>query len=288
MISITEYLNNILDDFKEYLSKNQELCKLKDLNFSNENIPDYNDVNLQQLYILRYGLSYAFDYYKIAYNILKECNDYDKIRVLSVGCGTGIDYWGFVNAIEKYKSKISIDYVGIDLVDWSYKFEFRDIDNGEYIISDISKYLDSIDEIDFDVIMFPKSISEFSEYKQIVEKIKSKITSKTLFVGANIRKKESEKKNELSRLFLLEYELLEGKYNEVKSVFKEYKEDEAFITIDPFFKHADGVIDLLDSLNKCCYKDNNRYCELCSSLNRKPILKTNNTIHKIYEFTRSD
>ena len=62
MISITRYLNKVYKDFSDYVDNNNGLCHLRNLAYNYGNIPDYNDKNLQQLYLLRYTFSYAFEY----------------------------------------------------------------------------------------------------------------------------------------------------------------------------------------------------------------------------------
>ena len=44
----------IYNDFKEYIDKNDNLCMLKTLNYQAGQKPDYTDIHIQQLYLLRY------------------------------------------------------------------------------------------------------------------------------------------------------------------------------------------------------------------------------------------
>ena len=59
----------IYNDFKEYIDKNDNLCMLKTLNYQAGQKPDYTDIHIQQLYLLRYVFSYAFEY-KSMFNTL--------------------------------------------------------------------------------------------------------------------------------------------------------------------------------------------------------------------------
>ena len=52
----------IYDDFREYMDQNVNLCMLKTLNYQAGQKPDYSDIHIQQLYLLRYVFSYAFEY----------------------------------------------------------------------------------------------------------------------------------------------------------------------------------------------------------------------------------
>lgn len=55
----------IYDDFREYIDQNVNLCMLKTLNYQAGQKPDYSDIHIQQLYLLRYVFSYAFEYKSI-------------------------------------------------------------------------------------------------------------------------------------------------------------------------------------------------------------------------------
>ena len=62
MITINDYLNGILKDFKAYVNSQKELCELLDVHFDAGRIPDYSNLHVQQLYLLRYAYAYAFEY----------------------------------------------------------------------------------------------------------------------------------------------------------------------------------------------------------------------------------
>lgn len=55
MITINKYLDDILFDFKEYVTSGVRLCDLKEVHFDAGNLPDYSDIHVQQLYLLRYA-----------------------------------------------------------------------------------------------------------------------------------------------------------------------------------------------------------------------------------------
>lgn len=54
MITIKNYISMIYDDFREYMDQNVNLCMLKTLNYQAGQKPDYSDIHIQQLYLLRY------------------------------------------------------------------------------------------------------------------------------------------------------------------------------------------------------------------------------------------
>lgn len=55
MISINDFLDDVLLDFDQYVRSGSSLCKLLDTHFDAGRIPDYTDKNIQQLYLLRTG-----------------------------------------------------------------------------------------------------------------------------------------------------------------------------------------------------------------------------------------
>lgn len=54
MITIKDYISLIYNDFKQYLEQDNDLCVLKTLNYQAGQKPDYSDIHIQQLYLLRY------------------------------------------------------------------------------------------------------------------------------------------------------------------------------------------------------------------------------------------
>ena len=62
IISINDYLTGIFKDFKNYIEEEDGLCDLLDLNFIGNHVPNYNNKNIVQYYLLRYAFSYMFEY----------------------------------------------------------------------------------------------------------------------------------------------------------------------------------------------------------------------------------
>lgn len=172
MILINDYITGILYQFREYLDEGHTLCDLKSVNFSQDNIPDYHDVHLQQYYLLRYAYAYAFEYKKIYETLLRRMQSdplYDfswqnVIRVHSIGCGTMLDYWALARVLEQAgRSETIIDYTGIDLVDWRDRMPARRWDRVTFRHRDVIEELSGYSSLDSDIFIFPKSISEFSD-----------------------------------------------------------------------------------------------------------------------------
>ena len=106
MISINEYLSNILDDFVGYVRSQDKLCELLDVHFDAGRIPNYTNIHVQQLYLLRYAYAYAFEYKCIYRKLIKRLKQDEEIDVTSIGCGNMLDYWSLAHAVKnKYDMK---------------------------------------------------------------------------------------------------------------------------------------------------------------------------------------
>ncbi len=160
MISINEYLDEILEDFREYAESGEELCKLKGVHFDFRKIPDYSDINVQQLYLLRYAYAYAFEYKCMYLKLRKMLPDTSHISVTSVGCGAMIDCWSLRRAFPDSQIK----YIGVDKINWHYKKHFYSCaDDVGFLECDLADYITGDVAELTDVYIFPKSISELSD-----------------------------------------------------------------------------------------------------------------------------
>ena len=191
MIRITQYLQKINEDLQKYIDNDVCLCKFKKLNFEAGSLPDYEDINIQQLYLLRYAFAYAFEYSRMYRDVLDKMDDVNNISVTSVGCGSMIDYWSLVHALEmKRKIDCSIRYVGIDKIDWNYKIRQRQNDELHYLIRNAADFFTNNSRFISDVYFFPKSISEFSDSELNVmanSLLSKKIQKDRFFVCISLR-----------------------------------------------------------------------------------------------------
>ena len=148
--------DNIFNDFKTEISKASSLCKLRELNFYGDSLPDYTDTTLQKFYLSRYLLAYYVEYAKLYEDLIEKDfikNDYN---ILSIGCGCGLDLWGLKKATEN--TKINYNYTGLDCIKWDYSDFF-----GEKFINARIENICKLNKSNYNVIMFPKSIGEFDQ-----------------------------------------------------------------------------------------------------------------------------
>lgn len=293
MIDISDYLNNIFDKFSDYISESNKLCELKKVNFNNNQLPDYSKIHLEELYILKYDFAYGFEYKYIFSRILpqhKLLGD-PTLKILSIGCGNYIDYWGIASAVEKKGLKSKIIYDGIDSIDWNYKFEKRPQDSITFYRKDIVDFLSEHDTLEYNCIIFPKSIGEFSNdaFRSICSNIK-KIKFKTsINLIVSLRSSQSHLEQDMARINDLVLSFKNNDHN--KFSFPNYKkgvcsslENKAIISYDSDFCFPENIKRVITSLSDYCvtFRNNNKTCSNCeSALNRYPILKTQNILYKI-------
>jgi len=159
-----DFLTRIYEDFKV---EEENWCEIADSQFvpnglSNKIYGGYEKEHFQQFYMLKYTPLYIAEYVEI-YEKFLEDYDKDTLRVLSVGVGSGLDYYALTKVLEE-RNNIELEYLGIDLVDWNYRNEKIDFEQVD--LKDISENEHVIDFIQdgIDVVIFPKSIIEIPTY----------------------------------------------------------------------------------------------------------------------------
>jgi hypothetical protein len=117
---IRNFLENIYNKFLIDISSLPSLCELKKLRFDDPNVqPNYADITIQRLYLLRYGYAYFSEYYYL-YRNLFEKNRGKNIKILSIGAGCAIDYYAAYYA--NLDNKVNLEYCGIDIINWVWLF----------------------------------------------------------------------------------------------------------------------------------------------------------------------
>ena len=288
-MSIEEYLHCVYVDFRREIENGYNLCNLKNLSFESGNLPEYEHVQTQRLYLLRYAYAYAFEYADMYERVLKQLDDPKKISVVSFGCGTMLDYWSLVYAIKEQREiPCRIDYRGIDKIQWHYQFISRRKDNMHFELENITNFFDDENALDSDVYFFPKSISEFSdgEMETILDGFKTKnIRKKVFYVCVSLRKKNEtfdEKRT---------HDIIKAikKNGYIARPEPQEYEEHGVKWYDLNFTYPTEALSYLQHLNEKCpqfiCKGKNCHYD-CVYLNRQPILKTNFLYNYIIRFER--
>ena len=158
-----QYLSKVYNDF---IREQGTWCKIPESQFSNSQYrkydnKQYTESSIEQYYLLRFAPIYLDEYYEIYFEFLKY---YDKqnIKILSIGVGAGLDFWGFADAIVHFYQTMDIDYLGIDLIDWKYRLQ--DIRFLQTSLDDLTyQDFNNFTHGEANVIIFPKSIIEINE-----------------------------------------------------------------------------------------------------------------------------
>ena len=162
----------------------------------------------QACYITRYLYAFAYEYYWLFKEMFEQMEKDRDIKVVSLGCGAMIDAWSLQEAALDANIKGQIDYIGVDTVEWEKKY----IPNTTakikkaFLKGRAGEYLNRINGFDFDILIFPKSITDIRmsdnlDYKKILNALSYKhIKENEFFIAMSLVKSESmELENKFSK-----------------------------------------------------------------------------------------
>ena len=263
-------LNQVYEDFKENIG--DKLCYLKCFKFTSDNIPDYNNEDIQRYYLLRFMLGYFCEYYIIYKTLIDMDFLANNYKILSIGCGCQIDFWGLKQAKQLHKQDIDINYTGLDIVEWLYMD--RCGEGNVYFINQDIRELERLDEDDYNIIIFPKSIGEFDKitFNNLKKAIKNtNFTNNKLVLISSLRNSKID--YDIDRTIEIMNTLKdEHKYEPIevedlekcKDYPKKYNGyDYRLEDIIDEFMYPQEIKDYITKLYTECqeYKDNNKCCE---------------------------
>ena len=292
MTSINDFLDNILSDFKDYLYSGQKLCKLHDAHFDAGKVPDYSDINIQQLYLLRYAYAYAFEYKYMYGSLLHNFPAGKEIDVTSVGCGSMIDYWSLAKAVDE---NCIINYRGIDTIEWYYNFPSHPADSVGYYCENAVDFFQN-EDLSSDIYIFPKSISEFSlnEINQISSCFsRESILKDRISFMFSLRTDQGSMQRDMQKTETIFNRLVECGFQTTSKRNGYYQFDDSIRgktirSVDSDFSHPGDVIDCLKELYCYCpsYKDCIKQVMCKNRLGRFPILKCSYAAWQTFTFER--
>ena len=170
------------------------LCKHVTVDFSVEDNgeqqhADYDNPEARLRYTLQYVYAYGYEYYlmyrDVLHDMIKRASVPPVITITSIGCGNGVDYWGFTSACVNMHKRLSAltgrsfqpaSYRGIDKFDWSdcrfpllssHRRDHDGVMGSVYRTVDAAAYLngplgDADNACNSDVFVFPKSVNELA------------------------------------------------------------------------------------------------------------------------------
>jgi len=282
------------DIYQEFKAEQDYWCNIVKSQFSNSTYRKYENKQygkkyIEQYYLLKYAPLYFEEYYEMYYKFLNLYKKYN-INILSIGVGAGLDFWGLTEAVVHLDKDINVDYMGIDLVDWHYRFDG---------IRFLQKSLENITYDDFNnftygqvnVIIFPKSIIEIDEslIKKFANFLIKSLQNKSFenidiwFLISYIKK--GIKINGLGKFKIIYKAFLENgyklKYGDIDKV--EFSMDKDFKIIYPI-DYKNGWMQ--DIKNHCNSKCNYLQIQKCNLVDQYPMLYKKHIAYGIYNFTR--
>lgn len=284
--TIEEIIRNSYNGLREYVENNDSICKLKSLNFSQGNVPDYSSNEIQLLYQLKYSYAYAYEY-KCMYTMLFNQISHISIpfNILSIGCGTAIDAWSIyaaLEAINKIHFWSYIRYIGIDKINWNGKIEGNNINIYQM---DLSQFIQHNDIDYYNVIIFPKSISEIDEmsFLQFCHKIcNTKFNNSKIYLLVNLRENNYYLNKDISRSNRIIESLKEAGFHanigigDYTYFIDEYK-NKHISEIDKTFVYPEEIRRFIPNLYTKCntYKKKGQSCynDCKDILSRWPVTK---------------
>ena len=301
IIPVEDYLENIYVGLKEFIESHEEYCSLLDLNFSDNHVPEYDNINTTQLYLLRYAFSYMFEYKYLYKKFVPKKKTLTKptLKILSIGCGNYLDYWGAASAANEINDTCIIKYIGVDQVDWNYKIDCRKQDEITFFQTNIASFLESQDKLDVNFIIFPKSISEFSDddFRNMCSRLKHiKFSSSAIVLLFSIRDNANNCEFDMSRAAEIVNCFKNNKNNKFSaSNFNRNRpygvENKGIRSFDKSLVYPSHISDLILSLYKKCTNKtiNSSKCQNCSkNLVRNPILTTKYITYSYAILTKRD
>ena len=259
-MTIKNYIYGVYEEFKEYVDNNDGLCLLRDMTFEGGHVPDYSDVHVQQYYLLRFAFAYAFEYKKMYARLLENVGTFNgSVKVCSLGCGAMIDYWALTEILsDKGLGKTVVDYTGIDVIDWNYKFEARERDGVAF-------------------------------KHDMINNIARKNSKDKFYVLISLRAEENNQNSDMERSRQIIDTLCANGYHttaDPKMRWSFIEKSSGIKRLDRTFDYPDEAKELLCNLtNNCGNKDcASNMCE--STLKRSPILTANNIYYQVMEFDR--
>jgi len=272
---IMDKMNTIFGDFQG-LIKRESLCDLKDFTFKGRKLPDYSNEKHQQLFLLRYLPAYLCEYKYLYRKVIRQ-GQLARYNILSVGCGCFLDYHGLSFAAMQASVPTPILYTGIDMIRWEYNDFFYD-SNIHFLQTEIENF-PFPKNVDYNIIFFPKSLSEISDegLNVLLENLqKVHFTSDHIYLISSCRDNG--------------FTYDEAKYKEIIDTFRsmgfccnDYKGTQeltnkgSFFYLDSDFYYPDNIKNYLCELHtKCCkFVEHNDNCDDdCEQLSRFPILTT--------------
>jgi hypothetical protein len=281
---IEDFIEKVFENFQE---KEDQWCDLQNFEL---NITNYNNELNQEYYLLKYFPAYFIEYYT-SFKDFFQLYRKKSLKVISIGCGAGIDFYALECYIEKSKLKIILDYTCIDVIDWQYK---PDDIRFNYIHSDILQTDKNLFD-NVDLIIFPKILTELED--STLEYIGDLLTNSNLknelyFINSYITNDShnSTKKDGINQFNKVCTKLKVNGYkiaNNVKCNSYKYFKTHMELKDIYRFNYPNEILDILFNLkDNCKFKNLEGYgCDNCN-IKIFPMMNTKYIANLIIKFEK--
>lgn len=291
---IESKIRKLYADFSKTAKRVGSLCVLKAFTFAGNSLPDYSNPLVQQLYLLRYFPAYLVEYYLLYEKMIRSDFLSPPLNVFSLGAGPGVDYWGLMFAARKCGGGYpeGLRYTGLDAIDWSYQDNLK---HRECWIEheDILGW-NKLDESEYNTIIFPKSIGEFSNrtFQHVRSVLEStEFTEKRICCICSLRDQRAD--SDALRFTSIAKLLQEGHgYTclDDPNSYQYWTRPVAIRSLCSEFVYPDDIKESLNSVLGHCAKfraNGNKPCNYdCYHMNRYPILNSRYMKWQILRFER--
>ena len=268
---IDHRLSVILSSFRNHRNSVESICMLKDMTYENGRIPDYSNELVRDYYLLRYFYGYFAEYYFIFSLLFEQFQLREPISIASIGCGAGIDYY----ALKALKWNATINYYGYDIIDWGFRNR-----NASFDLINIA----DVQLQDINILMFPKSLSEFSQtdFDSFVNNLAPHSLRYPFCVISSMMDKGGE--YDIDRIKLLERSICNAGYKSHIDSSKTFHPTERSCFNLISARCPDTVVDYLNNIKNAC--EQNSSCNNCH-IDKNPILTTDYVRFQILCFTET-
>lgn len=285
---IQNRLNNLFEDIKTLIAERDDLCAISGvgrdgeaeqgygLDYYHVNNPDYSDPLTQKLHDARHIYAYYPIYKQMEQDMISCLGDKSSYRVLSIGCGSGIDLRAFDSLLP---GDVPVEFTGVDPIDWEGRPE--DAGNRTYAwnTATAADFFKEQEKLPYDMILFPTSIPELGDedMEAMAKAIREKKLPERFTLGVTTRATgiDQDKYDQLVKT------IADAGYHCVQK--KDFHVDEKvpYFKLDPTYNYEPyNMINYLNTLSTQCHcvNEGHGYCmfrdECEKILNKAPMLKT--------------
>lgn len=172
----------VCEELETHEAEGRELCYLQGMSFADGSEPDYSRRLLRNVYLLRYGVAYFTEYYRVYQEIFSRFhNNCGQYALFSVGSGAHLDKTAAALALWEWQPSAHLTYIGLDRVNWA-----DDVEPCITVNCTTEQLSEMPSQIRTNILAFPKSISELDS--AFLRDMASRVMSDQILLVFSLRK----------------------------------------------------------------------------------------------------